>query len=57
VRVRVRVTVRVRVRVRVRVGWACIAEKRRCECRFLATVARRARRTATHTTMSVRKTT
>jgi len=35
----------------------CIAEKRRCEWRFLATVARRARRTATHTTISVRKTT
>ena len=49
--------VRVRVMMRVRVERACIAEKRRCECRFLATVARRARRTATHTTMSVRKTT
>ena len=35
----------------------CIAEKRRCEWRFFATVARRARRTATHTTISVRKTT
>ena len=35
----------------------CIAEKRRCEWRFFATVARRARRTATHTTISVRNTT